>query len=75
VNSIIEGSVRKALNKVRISVQLIDTRSEEYLWSASYDQELSNIFKVQTEVGMKVAEALEMKFVPNTIEREFLGIV
>ena len=58
VGSVLEGSVRKAGDKVRISVQLIDTVSEEPRWSHRYDRSISDIFAIQSEIAQNVAEAL-----------------
>jgi len=58
VSSIVEGSVRKADNKMRITVQLIDPETEEHLWSSHYDRDLGDIFAIQTEIADKVAGAL-----------------
>ncbi len=61
VASIIEGSVRKAGNKVRIRVQLVDARSQEHLWSDDYDRDIKDIFAIQTDVAHRVARALEIQ--------------
>jgi len=53
--SIIEGSVRKAGNRIRVTVQLIDSRTEEHLWASNYDKELDDIFAIQSDVAAKVA--------------------
>jgi TolB-like protein/Tfp pilus assembly protein PilF len=53
--SIIEGSVRKAGNRIRVTVQLIDSRTEEHLWASHYDKELDDIFAIQSDVAAKVA--------------------
>lgn len=58
VGSVLEGSVRKLGDKVRISVQLIETSNEEPHWSEKYDRELSDIFEIQSDIAQKVAEAL-----------------
>jgi adenylate cyclase len=58
VGSIIEGSVRKAGDRIRISVQLIDARTEEHLWSSKYDSKLDDIFAIQSDVASKVAASL-----------------
>jgi len=58
VGSILEGSVRKAGNKIRISVQFIETVNEEPHWSQVYDREISDVFAIQSEIARKVAEAL-----------------
>jgi len=59
VGSILEGSVRKAGDRVRITIQLIDTKSEEHLWSERYDRELADVFEIQSEISTEVAR--EMK--------------
>ncbi len=56
--SIIEGSVRKAGNKIRVTVQLIDSRTEEHLWASNYDKELDDIFAIQSDVASKVADSI-----------------
>lgn len=58
VGSVIEGSVRKAGNRIRVSVQLVDAGTEEHLWSSTYDSQLDDIFAIQTDVASKVASAL-----------------
>lgn len=61
VDSLIEGSVRKSDNRVRITVQLIDTQSEEQVWSEKYDRDLQDIFSVQSDIAQRVAQALEVR--------------
>ena len=61
VGSLIEGSVRKSKNRVRITVQLVDTQSEEQLWTESYDRDLQDIFSVQSDIAQQVAKALELR--------------
>jgi TolB-like protein/class 3 adenylate cyclase/Tfp pilus assembly protein PilF len=58
VGSVLEGSVRKAGEKIRISVQLIDTLNEEPQWTREYDREISDVFAVQSDIAHRVAEAL-----------------
>lgn len=58
VHYIVEGSVRKAANRIRVSAQLIDTESEENLWASSYDKNLDDIFAVQSEIAARIAKAL-----------------
>ena len=58
VGSILEGSVRKAGDKIRIFVQLIDASNEEPRWSQEYDREIRDIFAIQSDIARKVAEAL-----------------
>jgi adenylate cyclase len=61
VGSIVEGSVRKAANKVRITVQLINARDESHLWAASYDRTLEDIFTIQSDVAARVADSLSAR--------------
>jgi len=61
VGSIIEGSVRKSKNRVRITVQLVDTQSEEQLWAETYDRDLLDIFSVQSDIAQQVAKSLELR--------------
>jgi TolB-like protein len=69
VGSIVEGSVRKAANKFRITVQLIDPISESHRWSSTYDREFNDIFGVQSEISERVAEALSVKLVAREKQR------
>ena len=59
VATILEGSVRKAANKVRISVQLIDAGTDEHLWAETYDRELADIFAIQSDVAERITGALK----------------
>ena len=61
VAHILEGSVRKAGNQVRITVQLIDARSDTHLWSEAYDRPLDDIFAVQDEIAAAVVAQLKLK--------------
>jgi adenylate cyclase len=58
VGSVIEGSVRKAGSKIRVSVQLVDSKTQEHLWASNYDKELDDIFAIQSDVANKVADSL-----------------
>ena len=59
--ALVEGSIRKAGNKIRVTAQLINASTEEHLWSSKYDRDLSDIFAVQTDIAENVAGALELK--------------
>jgi TolB-like protein len=61
VNHILEGSVRKAGNQVRITAQLIDTSNDRHLWSDSYDREMTDIFQIQNEIANAIVSALTTK--------------
>jgi TolB-like protein/tetratricopeptide (TPR) repeat protein len=58
VGSVVEGSVRKAGNRIRVTAQLIDIGTEEHLWASSYDKDLDDIFAVQSEIASKITESL-----------------
>src|SRR5947199_9132270 len=61
VGSLIEGSVRKSKDQVRITVQLVDTESEVQLWTETYNRNLQDIFSVQSDIAQQVAKALEVR--------------
>ena len=61
VNSILEGSVRKAGNRVRITVQLINAADGYHVWSERYDRDMEDIFAIQDEITLSVVEALKVK--------------
>ena len=59
--TLLEGSVRKAGNRIRVTAQLIDANTEGHLWMENYDRNIEDIFAVQSEVAGKVASSLELK--------------
>ena len=61
VGTILEGSVRKAGGRVRISIQLIDVGSEAPIWAQKYDREIEDVFRIQTDIAERVAEALKVQ--------------
>jgi TolB-like protein len=61
VSNILEGSVQKASEQVRVSVQLIDARNDSHLWAESYDRKISDVFQVESDVAEKIAASLEAK--------------
>ena len=65
VAHVLEGSVRKSGNRVRITAQLIDAVDGYHQWSQTYDRELDNIFKVQDEIAAAVVEVLKLKLLPD----------
>jgi adenylate cyclase len=65
VGTIVEGSVRRSANRIRVTVQVIDVATEEHLWTAKYDDDLDDIFAVQGDIAAKVATAL-----PGGLKRE-----
>jgi TolB-like protein/Flp pilus assembly protein TadD len=60
VNHVLEGSVRKSGNQIRVTAQLIKADDGFHLWSANYDRELTNIFAIQDEIAGSIAEALKV---------------
>lgn len=70
VGSILEGSVRKSGNRVRISIQLIDVCTDEHAWSQTYDRELEDVFAIQSDIAREVAEALKVNLL--TVERKLI---
>ena len=60
VDHVLEGSVRKAGNTVRITAQLIDVRTDRHLWSGTYDRELEDIFAIQDEIAGQIVQALKI---------------
>jgi serine/threonine-protein kinase len=69
VANILEGSVQRAGDRLRITVQLIDARTDEHLWAESYDRDLSDIFAIQGDVATRVAERLEAALAPDALAR------
>ncbi len=67
--TIIEGSVRRSGERVKITLQLIDAASDSHLWSEDYDRAFTNIFALQAEIARKVAERLEGKVTPQEARR------
>jgi TolB-like protein/Flp pilus assembly protein TadD len=65
VATVLEGTVQKAGDKVRVNVQLLDARSDTHLWAKSYDRNLSDIFTVESDVAQEIAEALQAKLSPS----------
>jgi len=64
VATVLEGSVQKANDKVRVNVQLIDARADSHLWAKSYDREIQDIFVVESEVAQEIADSLQAKLSP-----------
>ncbi len=61
VTSVLEGSVRKAGNRLRITLQLIDAGTQEHIWANNYDRELDDVFAIQTEIAERTAGALRLE--------------
>jgi len=65
VGTILEGSVRRVGNRVRVNVQLINAEDDEHIWADDYDRELTDVFAIQTDLAQKIANELRAKLSPN----------
>jgi TolB-like protein/Tfp pilus assembly protein PilF len=65
VGTILEGSVRRVGNRVRVNVQLINAENDEHLWAEDYDRELTDVFAIQTDLAQKIANELRAKLSPS----------
>ncbi len=70
VGALLEGSVRKAGSKVRITVQLVNAKTEEPIWSQAYDRELVDVFALQSEIAQRIARSLKVR----VLRSEKLGL-
>jgi serine/threonine protein kinase len=64
VSNVVEGNVRRAGNQVRVSVQLIDARTDTHLWAEHYERDVTDVFAIQTEIAQQIADQLQAKFSP-----------
>jgi serine/threonine-protein kinase len=69
VAKILEGSVQRAADKVRVTVQLIDSRSDTHLWANTYDRDLKDVFAVESEISQTIANALQARLSPLEANR------
>lgn len=67
--AVLEGSVRRAGNRVRIVAQLIDAHSDDHLWAENYDREMNDVFAVQTEIAQEIAGALQATLTAAELRR------
>ena len=65
VSTILEGSVRRSGNRVRVTVQLIDAANDEHIWANNYDRDLNDVFAIQTDLAQKIAAELQAKLSPS----------
>ena len=68
VDHVLEGSVRKAGNRVRITAQLIDGSTGKHLWADRFDRDLTDIFEIQDEISKKIVRALKIRLLPEEEE-------
>jgi TolB-like protein/Flp pilus assembly protein TadD len=71
VSHVLEGSVRKSGNRVRITAQLIEAASDNHVWAERYDRDLSDIFALQDEISEAIVKALKLKLMPE--EKKAIG--
>src|SRR5213080_1292499 len=72
VAHVLEGSVQRVGNKVRVNAQLIDARNDAHLWAETYDRDLADVFAIQSEIAKAIADQLQAKLSPsekNAIDR------
>ena len=65
VAHVVEGSVQRAANKVRVNAQLLDARTDAHLWAQTYDRDLADVFAIQSEIAKAIADQLQAKLSPN----------
>ena len=65
VAHVVEGSVQRAANKIRVIAQLIDARNDAHLWPQTYDRDLADVFAIQSEIAKAIADQLQAKLSPN----------
>src|SRR6184192_315101 len=62
---LLEGSVQRAANRLRVNAQLIDARNDAHLWAQTYDRDLADVFAIQSEIAKAIADQLQAKLSPN----------
>jgi TolB-like protein/Tfp pilus assembly protein PilF len=65
VSHLVEGSVQRSANRVRVNAQLIDAHSDAHLWAQTYDRELADVFAIQSEIAKTIADQLQAKILPR----------
>ena len=65
VANVVEGSVQRSGNRVRVNAQLIDARNDSHLWAQTYDRDLADVFAIQSEIAKTIAEQLQAKLSPS----------
>ncbi|HEY2045267.1 MAG TPA: hypothetical protein VGG93_01665 [Candidatus Udaeobacter sp.] len=65
VAHVLEGSVQRAANKIRVNAQLIDARNDAHQWAQTYDRDLADVFAIQSEIAKAIADQLQAKLSPN----------
>ncbi|GAF71782.1 unnamed protein product, partial [marine sediment metagenome] len=70
VSAILEGSIRRFGNRVRVTAQLIDAKTDYHIWSDTYDREMKDIFEIQSDIARNIADTLRVEL--TSAEREYL---
>jgi len=65
VANVVEGSVQRSGNRVRVNAQLVDARNDAHLWAQTYDRDLADVFAIQSEIAKAIADQLQAKLSPN----------
>jgi TolB-like protein/Tfp pilus assembly protein PilF len=65
VSHLLEGSVQRSANRVRVNAQLIDARNDTHLWAQTYDRDLADVFAIQSEIAKTIADQLQAKILPR----------
>jgi tetratricopeptide (TPR) repeat protein len=65
VAHVVEGSVQRAANKIRVNAQLLDARNDAHLWAQTYDRDLADVFAIQSKIAKAIADQLQAKLSPN----------
>ena len=65
VAHVLEGSVQRAANRIRVNAQLIDARTDAHLWAQTYDRDLADVFAIQSEIAQTIADQLQARMSPR----------
>ncbi|MGI8480528.1 MAG: TPR end-of-group domain-containing protein [Chthoniobacterales bacterium] len=65
ISHVVEGSVQRSVNRVRVTAQLIDARNDTHVWAEKYDRELADVFAIQSEIAQTIADQLQAKLSPK----------
>lgn len=68
VSHVVEGSVRRAGDRVRVTVQLIDAATDEHVWAENYDRTLTDIFAIQSEIAQAIVDQVQIELSPEEVE-------
>src|SRR6202011_3063610 len=65
VANVLEGSVQRVANRIRVNTQLIDARTDAHLWAQTYDRDLADVFAIQSEIAQTIADQLQARMSPS----------